>query len=80
MPNDNEEILKQLEQRVQEVGRERIRVETQLEQLRQQRDGLLTQLKELGIDPAKLAEEIAAQERQLDEELAAIAAQIPEGY
>jgi len=77
---ENENKVKQLETRIKNVNDAKIRAETQLEELRRQRDAILTRLAEMQIDPNSLNEQIAQLKQQIETDLINIEAQIPEGF
>jgi len=72
--------IKQLEIRIQTVNDSKIRAETQLEELRKQRDQILTRLQEMQVDPNSLGIQISQLKQQLEMDLTNIEAQIPEGF
>jgi chromosome segregation ATPase len=72
--------IKQLEIRIQTVNDSKIRAETQLEELRKQRDQILTRLQEMQVDPNSLGIRISQLKQQLEMDLTNIEAQIPEGF
>jgi len=80
MPNPNKDKIENLKERIQNVNNAKIRFETQLEELRKQRDVILARLTELGIDPSSLDSQIEQMKQQLETNLANIEAQIPEGF
>lgn len=73
----SEEKLKYLEQRVNNLKAEKIRVEEQLKHLRQKKDEILAELKELKVDPKNLKATISAMEIAITTELEEIEKQIP---
>lgn len=80
MPDPNKDKIENLKERIQNVNNAKIRFETQLEELRKQRDVILARLTELGIDPSSLDSQIEQMKQQLETNLANIEAQIPEGF
>jgi len=74
----SEEKLRQLEQRVNNLKAEKIRAEEQLKHLRQKKDEILVELKELGVDPRNLPTAIRTLEAEIATELETIEKQIPD--
>ncbi len=77
---ENENKVKQLEVRIKNVNDAKIRTETQLEELRKQRDAILKRLTEMQIDPNSLGEQINQLRQQIETDLINIETQIPEGF
>jgi chromosome segregation ATPase len=80
MPSQDKNRIENLKERIQNVNNAKIRSETQLEELRKQRDTILARLAELGVDPNSLGTQIEQMKQQLEIDLANIEAQIPEGF
>lgn len=80
MTQSSENTIKQLEERIKAVNNAKIRTETQLEELRKQRDSLLAQLAELNVNPSTLDDHITQLEQEIKTALENIEQQIPEGF
>jgi uncharacterized coiled-coil DUF342 family protein len=73
----NEDILKNLEQKVKSLNDDRIRKTEQLRLLREQRDQLNNQLQEQGLDVNTLKATISQLETEITQELENLKSQIP---
>lgn len=76
---NNEEKLKKLKAKVEEVKSEKIRKEEQLKSLRQQRDDLVAQIKDLGYTPENLSTEIEKLEDSVNSQLSEIESKLSQG-
>lgn len=76
---DNQEKLKSLKRKVEEVKSEKIRKEEQLKSLRQQRDDLVAQIKDLGYTPENLSTEIEKLEGSVNSQLSEIESKLSQG-
>ena len=76
---NSEEKLKSLKRKVEEVKSEKIRKEEQLKSLRQQRDDLVAQIKDLGYTPENLSTEIKKLEGSVDSQLSKIESKLSQG-
>lgn len=73
----NEEKLQDLEKKVNDLKANKIRAEEQLKSLRQQKDEIITKLKQMGIDPNTLAVYITQLEKDINNQIMSIEQQIP---
>jgi len=76
---DNQEKLKRLKAKVDEVKSEKIRKEEQLKSLRQQRDDLVVQIKDSGYTPENLSTEIEKLKDSVDSQLSEIESKLSQG-
>ncbi|MCK4358990.1 MAG: hypothetical protein KAW92_09650 [Candidatus Cloacimonetes bacterium] len=76
---DNQEKLKKLKAEVEEFKSEKIRKEEQLKGLRQQRNDLITQIKDLGYTPENLSSEIKKLEDSINSQLSEIETKLSKG-
>lgn len=72
----NEEIIKDLEQKVKTLNDDKVRKSEQLRLLREQRDQLVTQIQEQGLDVNTLKIEIQRLDAEIQQEIANLKAQI----
>ena len=75
----SEEKLKKLKAEVDEFKSEKIRKEEQLKGLRQQRDDLIAQIKDLGYTPENLSSEIKKLEDSINSQLSEIETKLSKG-
>lgn len=76
---DSEKKLKKLKAEVEEFKSEKIRKEEQLKGLREQRDDLITQIKELDYTPENLSSEIEKLEELINSQLSEIEDKLSKG-
>jgi chromosome segregation ATPase len=73
-----EERIKVIKNKIDRAKNERIRAITKLEGLEKEEKEILEQLKELGVEPEQLADEIARLEKEIAEELSNIEQLLPQ--
>lgn len=76
---DSEKKLKKLKAEVDDFKSEKIRKEEQLKGLREQRDDLITQIKELDYTPENLSSEIKKLEDSINSQLSEIETKLSKG-
>jgi len=77
MPDPKEE-LKILEDRVGAIAGEKQRKEGQLDALRKQRDGLLTQIKDRGFDPLTIGAKLTEMKKDIEDDIRRVKSQVPD--
>lgn len=77
MSQDKLKKLRKLEETIEKLKEARVRASERLTLLRKQRDDHLKELKDLGVSPTKVKEQLTKMADQIDKEIDAIEAQIP---
>ncbi|RAL26400.1 hypothetical protein [Thermoflavimicrobium daqui] len=73
-----EEKIKDLKAKLEKAKDMRYKAELRLENLEREEGKILKELNELGVQPDELQEEIERLEREIDEDISKVYAQLPE--
>ena len=77
MNQDKLKKLHELEEKIAKLNEQRVRASERLSMLRQQRDGYIKELEQLGIDPKEVSKKLTKMQKEIDDELTSIENQIP---
>ena len=76
---NSEEKLKSLKKELERLKSDKIRKEEQLNNLRQKRDDIISQITELGYTPENLSDEISKLKEEIDSQLNEIESKLSKG-